>query len=144
MEDSKVIRINKFDDFFDWSTEPLVHQIVAACIEVNKVMGIGLLEKAYKLALAHELKLRGFSVEIEKPIDIKYKSLTVNDAFFADMVVNGTVIIELKAIESLTKANNAQLRNYMLLSGIPFGLLVNFHEPNILDGGLYRKALARH
>jgi GxxExxY protein len=106
----------------------LTYQINGAVYEVNKVLGAGFLEKVYENALLVELRKRGLKAESQLPISVKYKGEVVGD-YFADIVVDGQVILEIKAIESLSKIHEAQLLNYLKATGYKVGLLVNFTHP---------------
>lgn len=92
--------------------EQLTYQINGAVFEVNQVLGAGFLEKVYENALVHELISRGLGVERQVPVKVEYKGITVGD-YFADIIVENQVILELKAVESLQKIHEAQLLNLM-------------------------------
>ena len=106
----------------------LTYQINGAVYEVNKVLGAGFLEKVYENALLVELRKRGLMAEAQAPITVKYKDEVVGD-YFADIVVEGQVVLEIKAIESLAKIHEAQLLNYLKATGYKIGLLINFTHP---------------
>ena len=106
----------------------ITYQIRGAVFEVNKVLGAGFLEKVYEKALLIELMLRGLRAESQVAIQIKYKGNIVGD-YFADIVVEGQVIIELKAVEQIQKIHEAQLLNYLKATGFKIGLLINFKYP---------------
>ena len=125
----------------DWSKVKIMYDVISAILEVHRQLGVGLFEKSYKFALLHELRLRGYKAEEEQAIDIRYKGEVIKEAYQADIIVDDMLIIELKATEKLNKYHHAQLQNYMLLSGKPYGVLVNFHEMDILKGGISRKSL---
>ncbi len=100
-------------------------QVFAAVIEVHKILGFGFLENVYEKALLKELQLRGLKAESQKEIKVAYKGEFVG-SFFADIVVNDEIILELKAVEHLTNAHKAQVLNYLKGSGLRVGFLVNF------------------
>jgi GxxExxY protein len=100
-------------------------QIIAAVYEVHNVLGFGFLESVYQKALVKELLLRGLKAEAQKEIIIRYKGEDIG-SFYADIVVNDDIILELKAIENLTKAHEAQLLNYLKGTGLKLGFLINF------------------
>jgi GxxExxY protein len=103
--------------------------VVRGCIyEVYRQLGCGFLEKVYEKALITELKLQGIKAEAQVPITVRYKHAVVGD-YFADLVVEGVIILELKAQERISPANEAQLMNYLKASGIRLGMLVNFSFP---------------
>jgi GxxExxY protein len=106
----------------------LTYQINGAVYEVNKVLGGGFLEKVYENALLVELRKRGLKAEAQVPITVKYKNEIVGD-YFADIIVDGQVILEIKAIESLSRIHEAQLLNYLKATGYRVGLLINFTHP---------------
>lgn len=106
----------------------LTYKINGAIYEVNRVLGPGFLEKVYENALMMELKERGLKAESQVPINVKYKGTQVGD-YYADIVVENQVIIELKAIESLKKVHEAQILNYLKATGFNIGLIVNFTHP---------------
>ena len=106
----------------------LTYQINGAIFEVNKVLGAGFLEKIYENALMVELQERGLKAENQVPISVQYKKREVGE-YFADIVVENEVILELKALESLQKIHEAQILNYLKATGYKLGFLVNFTHP---------------
>jgi GxxExxY protein len=106
----------------------LTYQINGAIFEVNKVLGIGFLEKIYENALLVELKNRNLMAEAQVPISVKYKGKIVGE-YFADIAVEDEVILELKAVEALKKIHEAQILNYLKATDYKIGLLVNFTYP---------------
>jgi GxxExxY protein len=92
---------------------------------IHTTLGPGFLESVYRNALAYELRLAGFKVELEKAITVYYRQQVVGN-FVADMIVNEQLIVELKAVQILTPAHNIQLVNYLTATGIEEGLLLNF------------------
>jgi GxxExxY protein len=105
--------------------DDITYQIRGAIFEVNNVLGYGFLEKVYEKALMIELKSRGLRVENQHPLKVRYKEQIVGE-YFADLLVEGRVIVEIKAATNLLKAHQAQLLNYLRATGVPVGLLVNF------------------
>ena len=103
----------------------ITYAINGAIFEVNKILGAGFLEKVYENALLIELKNRGLKVESQVPITVSYKGEVVGD-YAADLLVEDEVIIELKTVENLDRAHEAQLLNYLKATGLHVGLLVNF------------------
>lgn len=108
----------------------LSYEVMAAAFEVQNTLGTGFLEKVYENALAVELSRRGLQVEVQKGIEVIYKDVSVG-SYFADMLVDGELIIELKASESITKVNEAQILNYLKATGIKLGLLINFGKTRL-------------
>jgi GxxExxY protein len=103
----------------------LTERIIKAFYKVYNVLGYGFLEKVYENALLHELRKDGLSVLQQESIKVFYDSCLVGD-YYADLLVNGLVIVELKAAESLRQEHIAQLTNYCKATGIEVGLLLNF------------------
>ena len=109
-------------------------QVIQAGIMVHSVLGPGVLESAYETCLVHELRDRGLRVETQVPLVVRYRQLTLPDAYRMDLVVEGTLIVELKAVKQLHPIHEAQLLSYLKLSGLAIGLLMNFHVPLLRDG----------
>jgi len=106
----------------------VTYAINGAVFEVNRVLGPGFLEKVYENALLIELRSRGLKAEAQVPIKVLYKEDVVGE-YIADILVEQSVIVELKTVESLEKIHEAQLLNYLRATGIRLGLLVNFRHP---------------
>jgi GxxExxY protein len=106
----------------------ITYEIRGAIFEVNKVLGHGFLEKVYENALLVELKSRGLKAESQVPLKVTYKDQIVGD-YFADMIVEGKILLELKVVENLEKIHEAQILNYLHATGITVGLIVNFTYP---------------
>ena len=103
----------------------LTYLINGAIFEVNRILGPGFLEKVYENALLMELKARGIRAEAQYPIKVRYKDQIVGE-YFADLLIEDQVIIELKTVDRIEKIHEAQLLNYLKATGIKVGLLVNF------------------
>lgn len=112
----------------------LTGQIIAACIEVHRHLGPGLLESAYEYCLAHELGLRGFGIRRQISIPLHYKGLALDCGYRLDLVVESRLVIEVKAVERLLPVHEAQVITYLKLLRLPLGLLVNFHVPVLREG----------
>ena len=108
--------------------------ISGAAIEVQRGLGLGLLEQTYETCLFHELTLRGLSVERQSLLPIRFKKLVVKDAYRIDLLVENKIIIELKSVEKLQQIHSAQLLTYLKLSNKHLGLLINFNLPLLKDG----------
>ena len=108
--------------------------IVDVAYHVHRELGPGLFESVYEAILEHELTQRGFSVERQKPIPVRYRGMTFEEGFKADIVVDGLVIIELKSVERLSSQHSKQLLTYLKLTDLRLGLLINFGEALIKDG----------
>ena len=103
----------------------ITYAINGAVFEVNSILGPGFLEKVYENALIVELKNRGLKAMNQVPIKVSYKGEVVGD-YTADLLVEDQVIVEFKTVESLDRAHEAQLLNYLKATGLHVGLLVNF------------------
>ena len=105
----------------------ITEQIIGAAMDVHRIIGPGLLESAYEVCLAFELRSRGFRVEQQKSIPVIYKEVKLDCGYRLDIVVNDRVIVEVKAIDRLTAVHDAQLLSYLRLMNCRVGLLLNFH-----------------
>ena len=114
--------------------EQLINKVIGAAIEVHKNLGPGLLESAYEECLCHEFDLRKLSYERQKELPIEYKGAKLDCGYRLDVVVAQSLILELKACESLEPIHEAQLLTYLKLTGIKVGLLINFNLPVLKDG----------
>jgi GxxExxY protein len=103
----------------------LSYEIIGAAIEVYKILGYGFLEKVYENAFMRELQLRVIGAVSQCPIRVEYKDTEVGD-YYADIVVENKVVVELKTGESFNPIHEAQLLNYLKATGIKVGLLINF------------------
>ena len=112
----------------EMNIDDITYAINGAVFEVNKVLGSGFLEKVYENALMVELKRRGLQAKSQVPLKVIYKGETVGE-YFADIVVENKVLIELKAVDQLAKGHEAQLLNYLHATDLKVGLLVNFNGP---------------
>ena len=106
----------------------LVYEITGCVFAVYKELGHGFLEKVYENGLIIELEEKGLTVERQKQLKVAYKGHVIGE-YIADLIVNGKVLIELKAQNSLLKIHEAQILNYLKATGIKVGLLVNFSYP---------------
>lgn len=103
-------------------------------MRVHSTLGPGVLESAYHVCLAHELRKRGFEVRERVWMPIVYDGIRLDCGYQADLIVEGLVIVELKAVSRLHPIHEAQLLSYLVLSGITVGLLFNFHEAHLRNG----------
>ena len=108
--------------------------VVDAAYRIHSRLGAGLLETAYRIVLEDELRKRGLRVEHEVPIALVYEELRIDEAFRADLIVEGKVIVELKSVEELARVHKKQLLTYLRLTGLRLGLLINFGAPVIKEG----------
>ena len=108
--------------------------VVDAAITIHKALGSGLYEIVYEVVLTHELKKHGINVERQVPVSIEYDGLKFDEGFRADIMIESKVILELKSIESVTKAHKKQVLTYLRLTGCKLGFLLNFGEALMKDG----------
>ena len=109
----------------EYKHSEITEAIIGAAYNVYNTLGAGFLEKVYENALAHELREAGKPVRQQEPLDVVYHGARVGQ-YFADLIVEGRVIVEVKAVESIGKEHLAQLVNYLKATGIAVGLLINF------------------
>ncbi len=115
----------------------LTDEILGSAIEVHRSLGPGLLESAYETCLAYELAERGINVERQKSLPVVYREVRLEAGYRLDLLVNGLVIVEVKAVERLLPIHDAQLISYLRLSGCSLGLLINFNV-KLLKHGIRR------
>ena len=108
--------------------------IVDSAIRVHSELGPGLLELVYEVALAYELEQRGLKVERQVAVEIEYAGIIFQEGFRADIIVEDKVIVELKAVEMVTRVHKKQVQTYLKLTGLKLGYLLNFNESLIKDG----------
>jgi GxxExxY protein len=114
--------------------QKLTERIIGLAIEVHRHSGPGLLESFYAAALCRELERAGIRVRREVGIPAMYKGEPLPLGFRADILVDETVILEIKAVPGLLPVDDLQLQTYLRMSGLPVGLLFNFHAPRLKDG----------
>lgn len=112
----------------------LSDQIIGAAIEVHRSVGPGLLEPTYQACMARELDLRGIAYRREAPLGVTYKGVAIREAYRADFLVDGRLLLELKAISKIEDNHKARLLTYLRWSGIKLGLLINFNERLLREG----------
>ena len=108
--------------------------VVDAAMKVHSILGPGLLESAYEGCLAHELRKRGFYVLHQLELPVVYDDACIDLGYRLDLLVNGVVVVEVKAVVKLLPVHNAQLLSYLKLSGHKVGLLINFNVAHLRDG----------
>jgi GxxExxY protein len=118
--------------------EGLTEQIIGAAMEVHKALGPGLLESVYEECLCHELHLRGLKFQRQLSVPVIYKGVTLDCGYRLDLIVEDTVILELKCIERVLAIHEAQLLTYLKLLDKPVGFIINFNVP-VLRQGIIRK-----
>jgi GxxExxY protein len=109
----------------------LAYKIVDAAIEAHKQLGPGLLESIYDVCLVEEIISRRLKVASQPSFEVNYKGRSLGKLLRSDLVVEDTVIVEIKAVEMMIPLYEAQLLSYLKLTGLPKGLLINFNTPNI-------------
>jgi GxxExxY protein len=114
--------------------DKLSNQVIGCAIEVHRILGPGLLEESYKQCLAHELRLQGIQFGVEVPLPVEYKGVKLDCGYRLDLLVEDSLIVELKAVESLLPLHQAQLITYLKLSKIHTGLLINFNVQKLKAG----------
>ena len=112
----------------------LTESIIGGAIEVHRDMGPGLIESIYEWCLQKELELRKIGCVSQKTVQINYKGFTREEPLRFDLLVEGCVLVEAKAVQQILPIHKAQLLSYMKLLDIPIGLLINFHEMKLTDG----------
>lgn len=112
----------------------ITQQVIGAAIEVHRDKGPGILESIYERCFLHELQLRGFECSQQQQVEIRYKDLVFSDTLRCDVVVNGCLLVELKAVQEILPIHKAQTLSYMKLLSIPLGLLINFNVNRLTDG----------
>ncbi len=112
----------------------LTEAIIGAAITVHRELGPGLLESVYEKCLAWELADRGLSVNAQKPIPVRYKNITFDCSFRADLIVENKVLLELKSIDQILAVHTSQVITYLKLAGLRTALLINFNVPTLKTG----------
>jgi GxxExxY protein len=113
---------------------PITSQIIGLAIKVHRLMGPGLLESVYLTCLCYELKKAGLMVEREKMVPLYYEGVRLDQSYRLDLLVQQKIIVEIKAVESITPVHRAQLLSYLKLTGCPVGLLINFNVELLKEG----------
>jgi GxxExxY protein len=114
--------------------DPLSAKVIGHAIEVHKILGPGLLESAYEECLSYELSTAGLQFQRQMPLPIIYKGKPLECGYRIDIIVERSLLLELKAIEVVLPVHKAQLLTYLRLSGVKVGLLINFNVPVLKDG----------
>lgn len=117
--------------------EELTGKIIGCAIEVHKTFGAGLLESVYRECLCIEMTNAGLRFESEQHVRLTYKGVTINSRLRVDLLVEGSVIVELKAVECVHPIHKSQVITYLKLSNCPAGLLLNFNVA-VMKAGIYR------
>ncbi|MDD5542232.1 MAG: GxxExxY protein [Acidobacteriia bacterium] len=118
----------------------ITQKIIGAALEVHRKLGPGLLESAYQECLCRELWLGNIRFHRERALPLEYKGIRLECGYRVDLVVEGLVAVEIKAVEVLAPVHDAQLLTYLRLGGWTVGLLINFNVP-VLKDGIHRRVL---
>lgn len=114
--------------------EPLSRLLIGAAIDVHRELGPGLLESAYQRCLEYELRRLGLRVETQVPISLAFRALEIRAAYRADLIVENSIIVEVKCVAKLEPIHRAQVVTYLRLTGPQLGLILNFNVPALRDG----------
>jgi GxxExxY protein len=112
----------------------LTYKIIGCAYKVHAALGPGLLESAYEICLEHELLKAGLKTERQFPLPVVYDNLKMDVGYRIDLLVEGKIILELKAVEEIAPIHKAQLMTYLKLSGLKLGLLLNFNVKDMKKG----------
>ena len=112
----------------------LTEKIIGCAIKVHSALGPGLLESTYEVCLVYELARSGLKVDKQVPVQVVYDQITLDAGYRIDILVEDTVIVELKAVDRLIPIHEAQMISYLKLSGKRIGLLINFNVRLLRDG----------
>ena len=110
------------------------NKIIGAAIQVHRTLGHGLLESTYEACLKYELEKRGLKIQSQVGLPVIYDGIKIDLGYRLDILVDDAVIIELKAVTTITPLHEAQLLSYLKLSGKHLGLLINFNVTLLKDG----------
>jgi GxxExxY protein len=116
---------------------PISEKIIGAAIEVHRHLGPGLLESSYHACLCHELELREISYHSQVALPLEYKAIQVAKGYVIDLLIEDSLIVEIKSVDKLLPIHSAQLMTYMRLQRVPCGLLMNFNVA-VLSHGIRR------
>jgi GxxExxY protein len=122
------------------ATNQLSDVTIGAAIEVHRHLGPGLLESSYHACLCRELELRGISYESQVALPLQYKGIQLSKGYIIDLLIENSLVVEIKAVDKLLPIHSAQLITYMRLQGASSGLLMNFNV-HLLPHGIKRMLL---
>ena len=114
--------------------EKLTEPVIQAAIEVHKNLGPGLLESTYEQCLAHELQLKGIHFKSQLPLPVEYKGIQLDTGYRIDLLIEDSLIIELKSVEKILPIHEAQILTYIKLAKVKIGLLINFNVLKVKEG----------
>ena len=116
------------------TVDEITGSIIAAAMKVHKSLGPGLLESAYEACLMYELDKQGLVIRNQVPLPVQYDEITLDTGYRIDLMVENTVIVELKSVDKLLPVHKAQLLSYLRLANRSVGLLINFNEVMLKNG----------
>ncbi|MGZ5211872.1 MAG: GxxExxY protein [Kaistella sp.] len=108
--------------------------VIDAGLKVHRKLGIGLYEAVYEECLVYELKKNGLKVEVQKDVAVEYEKLIISKAFRLDLLIEGKVIVEIKAVPEINSYHSYQILNYLRITGCKLGMILNFHSVLFKDG----------
>ena len=114
--------------------DKLSNRVIGCALEVHKHLGPGLLESTYEQCFAHELRTAGIPFALQYPLPVEYKGIKLDCGYRVDLLIDNTIIVELKSADKILPIHEAQLLTYMKLSDITIGLLMNFNVKYMKDG----------
>ena len=114
--------------------DDLSNRVIGSAIEVHRELGPGLLESTYEQCLAHELKLNGITFRLQAPQPVDYKGIRLDCGYRVDVLVEDSLVLELKSVDEIKGIHQAQLLTYMKLAGVNTGLLINFNVTQLKNG----------
>ena len=114
--------------------DDLSYRVIGCALEVYKTLGPGLLESVYEKALVIELTNKGIKAERQVPVNIFYKGVELGEGLRIDVLVEDSLVVELKSVDTLNKVHYKQLLTYLKITNKRAGLLINFNENNLMDG----------
>ena len=114
--------------------DDLSYRVIGCALEVYKTLGPGLLESVYEKALVIELTNKGIKAERQVPVNIFYKGVELGEGLRIDVLVEDSLVVELKSVDTLNKVHYKQLLTYLKITNKRVGLLINFNENNLMDG----------
>lgn len=119
--------------------EELTERVIGSAIEVHRAIGPGLLESAYEECICHEFNLRGISFKRQVPLPVEYKGVKLDCGYRLDLIVEDTLILEIKCLEHVLPVHEAQLLTYLKMTDKRVGLILNFNVAVMARGGIIRK-----
>lgn len=118
----------------DTPVNQITHEILAAAIEVHRILGPGLFERVYEPCFHYELGVRKLQFETQRVVPTLYKGMRFGATYRVDLIVENSIVVETKCVATLLPVHRAQVLTYMKLTSCPFGLLINFNVPKLMDG----------